>query len=367
MTGAEQLTDFAKERVFATLERRYEEGDFSREIWRGMGEAGFLGMTIPERYGGSGGTPVQLAEAVREFAREGCDLGMTLCWITHAAICAKSIENFGTEEQKERYLPLLTSGRWVAAAAISEAESGAHPAAMSTTATPSNGGFVLNGKKMFTTGGPVADLLIVLAVTGESARGRKEITAFLVERSLPGVATEAMQLNFVRTAPHSETTFSDVGLPADSMLGGIGEGHSSASREAFARERSAILAALSGLFASAANEIADRYRQKHEGLDLGGVEAVSWIHHLSAIDVYRLVSNELVDSAFSDIEKWRRSMDLLLYMGLSCVKWELWAQDFVERHRLERNFPLGIIMKDMKIVQVNERLLMKEGRKRFLR
>jgi len=367
MLSLEEIASFGREKVFSTLGERYECGIFSRKLWSEMGEAGFLGMTVAEEYGGSGGDPLLLAAALREFARSGCDLGLTLCWITHLSICLKSIQSFGTEEQKRRYLPRLTSGEWVAAAAVSEPGTGAHPGGMKTTATPCAEGFILDGEKVFTTGGPVADLLMVLAVTGTDAQGLKEITAFLVETGDEGVDLRPMDLNFVKTAPHSETRFSGVKLAADSVLGSRGEGHSAESRGAFARERSSVLAAVSGLLAAAANEVADRYRQKNEGLHMNGVDAVSWIHHFAAIKVYGLVSDELVRASFEDLEDWRGSMDLLLYMGLSYVQWAMWIEDFIKRHGLESSFPMDVMLNDLKLVQVNEKLLMKEGRKRFLR
>jgi len=83
MLSLEEIASFGREKVFSTLGERYECGIFSRKLWSEMGEAGFLGMTVAEEYGGSGGDPLLLAAALREFARSGCDLGLTLCWITH--------------------------------------------------------------------------------------------------------------------------------------------------------------------------------------------------------------------------------------------------------------------------------------------
>ncbi len=121
-----------------------------------------------------------------EFTRAGCDLGLTLSWITHLALCVKSIESFGTEEQKKKYIPRLVSGEWVGAAAVSEPDTGAHPAGMQTTAAETADGFRIDGTKLYITDGPVADLLVVMTVTGEDSQGHKELTAFLVESSAPG-------------------------------------------------------------------------------------------------------------------------------------------------------------------------------------
>lgn len=362
----DEVSKFAREHVFSSLEARYREAFSPRELLSLMGEIGLLGLTVPERYGGSGGTPRDLAEYAREFTRAGCDLGLALCWITHLTLCAKSIEEFGTEEQKTRYLPRLCSGEMIGATAISEPETGAHPGRITTRALPSGDRFTLSGRKIFTTGGPEADLLVVLAVTGLED-DEKELTAFLVGTSPPEVNIETMDLSFLITAPHGDITFSEADLGPEDVLAGRGEGHSKVSKRAFARERSVILSAVSGLFATAANEAADRYRQKHEGMDLTGTDAGSWIHHLSALEVYRRLSSDLVEYAFSDVDEWKSSIDLLIYLGLSYGKWGYWLGEFVADSGLEASFPLDIILEDMKIVMVNENLLIKEGKKRFLR
>jgi len=362
----EKAGEFASNEVFSTLKPRCHSGVFSRDIWRSMGRLGLLGMTVPERYGGSGGSPVELAEAVREFTMAGRDLGLSLSWITHLALCVKSIEDFGTGEQKERYLPRLMSGEWVGATAISEPGSGAHPGRIKTVATEHDAGFELTGHKAYVTDGPVADLIIVLAATGTD-ESRSELTAFLVETSSAGLEARPMYMDIVRTAPHGEIIMDGVQLGREAMLAPRGEGHTLVSRAAFARERSVVCAAICGLFTAAANEAAGRYRQKHEGLDLKGKDADSWIHHLSAIEVYRMVSRDLVDSAFGDIERWRRSIDLLIYLGLSYAKWGSWLGEFVADNQLDTSFPLDLMMNDARLVLVGEGLLLKEGRRRYIR
>jgi alkylation response protein AidB-like acyl-CoA dehydrogenase len=362
----DRLKDLASGEVFATLEERYENSEFSRELWKRMGEAGLLGMTVPETYGGSGGTPGDLALAVEEFTRLGCDLGLSLSWITHLALCVKSIEYYGTLEQKEKYLPLLASGEWVGATAVSEPGSGAHPAGIDTKADKSDSGFTLSGKKIFVTDGPVADLLVVMAATGETERGRKELTAFIVETDTQGFEARPMELNFLKTSPHGELRFNGVAVHSGSLLAKRGEGHSLVSKGAFARERSLVTAAVSGLFGAASSGLADLYRQKYKGLDLSGTEAASWMHHLSAVDVYRMLSTELVEASFLDYERWKMSVGLLIYLGLSYAKWASWIEQFAAAKKLDLSFPMDIMLKDMKLVLVGGELLLKEGRKRYL-
>jgi len=362
----DRIKDLAAGEVFGTLEERYQKGGFSRAIWERMGEIGMLGMTVPESYGGSGGTPAELCDAVTEFTRLGRDLGLSLSWITHLALCVKSIDVFGTPEQKERYLPLLTSGRWVGAAAVSEPGSGAHPAGIETTAEKGDSGYTLSGKKIFVTDGPFADLLVVLASTGGAGEDKKELTAFLVETDVPGFEARTMELGFLKTAPHGEIHFNGVELGHDAVIAKRGEGHSRISKSAFARERSLVTAAVPGLFDAVGKEVADRYRRKFEGLDLSGTEEDSWIHHLSAIEVYRRVSGDLVEGAFLDYEHWRSSVGLLIYLGLSYAKWASWMDEFASAKNIDLSFPLDIILNDMKLVLVGGELLLKEGKKRYM-
>lgn len=362
----DEIGRFASDRVLGTLEDRYSSGEFSRELWRSMGELGLFGITVGQDLGGTGGSPRFLGEAVRRFAHDGCDMGLTLSWITHHALCIKSVELFGTEQQKKKYIPRLVSGEWVGAAAVSEPRAGAHPAGIETTAKRSGEGFVMDGTKLYTTDGPVADLLVVVASTGEAADGKKELTAFLVETDSEGFSAERMDLDFVKTSPHGQLHFQGLELDGDAVLGGIGEGHSRASRSAFARERAMVVSAGSGVFAAAASGCAQRLVKKKGSFDVEPREANAWIHRMSALEAYSHLSAELMETAFEDFEHWRASMDLLIYVGISYASWGTWLGDFVLRHQLEPSFPLDILLNDMKLILIGEKVLFKEGRKRYI-
>ena len=361
-----EVSSFAAEKIRGTLEERYEAGLFSREIWRQMGSLGLLGMTVPGQYGGAGGSALELAGALREFTRAGCDMGTTVSWITHLALCVKSIEVLGTEQQKEQYLPRLVSGEWVGATAVSEPKTGAHPAGILTTATRTASGFTLSGSKMYVTDGPVADLLVVVAMTDEDESGHKELTSFLVETAAPGFEAKRMDMNFLATSPHGELTFDGIELGPDSVLGSPGDGHSSFSRSAFARERSLVVAAFCGLFDAAAKAAADLLIAREGAFDLKGQEAYTWVHHMSALEAYRRLSETLVDDALTDIERWRGSIDLLIYLGISYARWASWIERFASERKLGSSALLNIMLADMKLVMVGEGLLLKQGIKRYI-
>lgn len=362
---AEEIASIAG-RARGSLAERYGDSVFSRELWGEMGEMGLLGITVPEELGGSGGTALDLAEAVRLFAHDSCDMGMTLSWITHLALCAKSIELFGTEAQKQEYLPRLASGEWVGAAAVSEPKTGAHPAGIETTATRTDRGYRMYGKKLYVTDGPVADLLVVVASTGEQEGGMKELTAFLVPTDADGFEASVMELNFLKTSPHGELTFNGVEVPTDAVLGAPGEGHSQASRSSFARERSLVLSAFVGMFTAAAEECAAALAGAG-GLAVEGKESAAWIHHMSALHAYSHLSSELVDVAFTDAAAWRKQMDVLIYMGISYAKWAAWIAEFAARRKVADAFPLDVLLADMRLVLVGEKMLFTEGRRRYIK
>lgn len=362
----DEVGSFASAEVRGTLKERYQAKEFSRELWRAMGEAGLFGISVGEEKGGRGGGAKDLALAVRRFAHDGCDMGLTLSWITHQALCVESIQRLGTAAQKSSYLWRLMSGDWVGAAAVSEQRTGAHPAGIQTTATPDGDGYILNGKKLYITDGTVADLLVVVAATGIQPDRTKELTAFLVESSAPGFRATPMELNFLSTSPHAEITFEGLRLDSAAVLGSPGEGHSQSSRSAFARERSLVLSAFVGLFSAAARACALGYARRKGRFDLEGNEAASWIHHMSALEAYAGLATDLVELAFDDPARWRGSMDILIYLGISYAKWATWIGDFVVRHKVEPAFPLDLMLNDMKLVLVGEGIIYKEGRRRYI-
>jgi len=196
-----------------------EQGYVDREVWRKAGENGFLCMTMPEAYGGSGADRLYAVAQMEELARGGFSgIGFGL----HSEIVAPYILHYGTEEQKQKYLPKLASGEMVGAIAMSEPAAGSDLQGVKTTAIKSADGshYVLNGSKTFITNGWHADLVIVVAKTDPSA-GAKGTSLFLIERGMSGFEKgKRLKKLGMKAQDTSELFFDNVKVPAEQLLGG---------------------------------------------------------------------------------------------------------------------------------------------------
>lgn len=198
-----------------------EAGQVSREIWLKAGEQGMLSPTVPEEYGGVGCDFRYNAIVDEEIAR----LGLTgLGFGLHSDIAVPYIIRYGSEEQKQKYLPSCVSGETIMAIAMSEPGTGSDLQGVKTTAVRDGDGYIINGSKTFITNGQMADLVIVVAKTDPS-QGAKGISLFLVEANTPGF-TKGKNLKKVgmKAQDTSELFFQDVRVPKEALLGQEGHG-----------------------------------------------------------------------------------------------------------------------------------------------
>lgn len=214
--------EFALKELEPQAAARDASGEFPHEAIKKMAELGMLGMTVPEQYGGAGFDFLSLAIAVEEISR-GC--GSTgVITAVHNSLACWPIVNWGTEEQKQRYLPRMASGELLGAFGLTEPNAGSDPAAMETTAVDRGDHFVLNGCKRFITNGGVAGVFIVFAKT-DPAAGHRGITAFIVERDFPGFSLGKHEdLLGLRATANCELMFDDCRVPKSNVLGEVGQG-----------------------------------------------------------------------------------------------------------------------------------------------
>ena len=213
----EQVRRFLAAEFVPHLDKWHEDHFYPREVWTKAGTAGLLCASMPEEYGGAGGTFAHEAVIDREYSLAGFDtFGAPL----HSGIVAPYILHYGTEEQKRRWLPKLATGELVGAIAMSEPGTGSDLQGVRTTAKKSGNGYVLNGSKTFITNGQHANLIIVVAKT-DPKLGAKGVSLMVVETADAGGFRRGRKLKKLGmdSADTSELFFEDVALPAESLLG----------------------------------------------------------------------------------------------------------------------------------------------------
>lgn len=216
------VRDFAKRELEPIAESIDESEEFPFESIKKMAKLGITGLTIPEEYGGSGGTFVDWCIAMEEIAHACASTASILD--TSWGLATHCIHAWGTEEQKKRYVTPLAQGEKLAAFGLTEANAGSDPSQLDTIAVKDGNSYVLNGSKIFISNGDVADIIVVFA-TKDKSLGHRGISAFIVEKGTPGfsIGSEYHKLG-IRAARNAELLFEDCRIPAENLLGSEGQG-----------------------------------------------------------------------------------------------------------------------------------------------
>ncbi len=216
------VRDFAAQEMAPHVLEWDEAQHFPRDLFRRMGELGLMGMLVPEAYGGSGLGYHEYAAAIEELAATCGAIGLSMA--AHNSLCTNHILTFGNESQKERYLPALASGEHVGAWGLTEAGTGSDAMRMRCTAVKEGDEWVLSGTKNWITHGISAEVVVVLARTGELLDSHG-ITAFVVERGTPGFRGGKKENKLgMRASETAELIFEDCRIPDAQRLGDVGEG-----------------------------------------------------------------------------------------------------------------------------------------------
>ncbi|MFW0082424.1 MAG: isovaleryl-CoA dehydrogenase [Coxiella endosymbiont of Haemaphysalis qinghaiensis] len=216
------VQQFAEREITPRASEIDATNQFPRDLWPKLGELGFFGITVDEKYGGNHMGYLAHVVAMEEISRASASIGLS--YGAHSNLCVNQLSRFGTEAQKRHYLPKLISGEYVGALAMTETESGSDIISMRLSAKEEADEFVLNGTKMWITNGPEADVLIVYAKTDPSV-GSRGISTFLIEKNFQGYRTaKKLDKLGMRGSDTCELIFDNCKVPKENVLGEINQG-----------------------------------------------------------------------------------------------------------------------------------------------
>ncbi len=219
-----EVIRFAKTELADDMIERDKNEEFSRDLWDKCAKFGIHGLPIPQEYGG-GGADILTTVCALEALGYGCkDNGLLFTINAHMWSSEIPILSFGTDKQKQHYLPKLASGEWVGVHAMTEPTSGSDAYAMRSRAERKGGRYIINGSKTFITNAPMADMIIVFANLDPS-KGKAGVTGFIVDKGTPGFSiSKKLHKMGLRTSPMAELALVDVEVPVENLLGKEGGG-----------------------------------------------------------------------------------------------------------------------------------------------
>lgn len=278
----DSVSSFLKAECPPERQREWDENhEFPLEIWRKLGENGWLGLAIPEEYGGNRGSTMDIV-LFGETLSYGMT-GLSAAFQRSACYGGLTISQVGTDEQKEKYLPGLASGERMVAIALTEPEAGSDAASLRTTAVQDGDGWVLNGQKVYTSGADLADWIVVAARTDPDAKPRDGITTLIVPRDTPGIEIRPMAKLGNWTTTTCEVFFNDARVADDAVLGGVNQAWNTTLAEGLDMERISIGAHCTGS-AQKAFDIALEYARSRKQFD-------------RPIARFQMIQSKLVDMA----------------------------------------------------------------------
>jgi butyryl-CoA dehydrogenase len=279
----EAAKDFAQKEIGPVAAQLDEEEKFPAEIVKKLGQLGFMGMTIPTQYGGAGYDTLSYVLALVEIAKK-CASTAIIMSVNNSLVCYPIYE-FGTDEQKKKYLMPLAQGQKLGAFSLTEPNAGSDAGNQQTTAVLDGDSYVINGTKIFVTSGNMADVVIICAATDKS-KGAKGITAFIVEKGWNGFKIGSLEHKLgIRASSTAELVLTDLRVPKENVLGNVSEGFKIALK-ALDGGRIGVAAQALGI-AEAAFETAVRYSKQRQqfGKAIAEFQAIQWMIAEMAVNI----------------------------------------------------------------------------------
>jgi alkylation response protein AidB-like acyl-CoA dehydrogenase len=348
------VRDFADAEIRPHVMEWDEAQHFPREVFRKLGELGFLGVLFPEEYGGAALSYGDYVAIVEELA--AVDASVALSLAAHNSLGSNHIFQFGTEAQRRRYIPKLASGEWLAAWGLTEAEAGSDAGGTKTTAVRDPAGWVLNGSKNFITNASVGQVAVLMAVTERSA-GRHGISAFIVELDNPGIRVGKKENKLgMRASDTCTLVMEDCRVPAEGLLGTEGRGFVDSMKILDGGRIS--IAALSLGIARGAYEAALRYAKERRqfGKPIAEFEAIQFYlaDMATEIDAARLLTLRAAAAKDAGEEVTRFSAQAKLYASEVAVRATEKAIQIHGGYGFIKDFPVEKFYRDVRLCTIGE-------------
>jgi hypothetical protein len=331
-----------------------ESQEFPLDVFRRLGKLGVLGAVFPEELGGAGYSYVDYSIVMEEIAR--VDPSIALSVAAHVSLCSNHIYLAGSEEQKNRYLPKLTSGEWIGCWSLTEPEAGSDAGGTRTKAVLDGDSWVLNGGKTFTTNAHVADVCVAMAMTDRSASAHG-ISAFILEKGAPGFTVGKKENKLgMRCSPTGEVLFADCRLPAGQLCGNRGEGFVDSLRILDGGRIS--IAALSVGLAQGAYEAALKYSKQRKQFSRFISEFQAIQHKLAdmatEIEAARLLTLRAAWLKDSGVSVNKESAMAKLYASEAAVRAANEALQIHGGYGFIKDYPVEKFYRDVKLCTIGE-------------
>jgi alkylation response protein AidB-like acyl-CoA dehydrogenase len=351
---AKSIQDFAAREIKPFMMDWDENQTFPVELFHKLGEMGFMGVLVPEEYGGSGLDYHDYIRIIEEISKVDSSIGLSVA--AHNSLCTGHILAFGNAVQKKRWLPKLASGEWIGAWGLTEHNTGSDAGNMATTAVKDGDSYVLNGSKNFITHGKSGQLMVVLARTGEKG-DKRGVSAFVVERGTAGFSAGKKENKLgMRASETAEVIFDNCRIPATNLLGEIGEGFIQALKVLDGGRIS--IGALSLGIAKGAYEAALKYSKEREqfGKPISKFQAISFKLADMATEIE---ASELLLHKAAFLKNEGRNLTKLgamakMYASEVCVRV---SDDAVQIHGgygYTKDFPVEKFYRDSKLCTIGE-------------
>jgi isovaleryl-CoA dehydrogenase len=343
---------FARKEIAPVADRMDREDLFPREVFRRLGQQGFLGVTIPTEYGGLGLSYVAQALILEEIARVSPALALSVG--AHSNLFADNLSRNGTDAQRRAFLPAAASGEAVGALALTEPNSGSDAVSLRTRAERQGNEYVLTGSKQFITNGPIADVLLVYAKTAPE-QGPHGISAFLVRRETPGfTVARSLDKMGMRGSPTGELAFQDCHVPADQLVGVENEGVR-VMMGGLNVERAVLSAIPVGIMAECLDRCLDYSRQREQfGQKIGRFELIQekLANMYTDLEASRLLMYAALDRVARDPRQMAPAAAALTFASEASTRVALDAIQVHGGYGYMRDLPLERLARDAKLLEI---------------